>query len=72
MVKSFGKNDGMISHVKLLKNPGGGGKYLFYIKDTQFIVRLNIATKEQEVIGKANDAVIAFDVTYNIVRQKDQ
>ena len=33
-VASFSKNDGMISHVKFLKEPAGGGKYLFFVKDT--------------------------------------
>jgi len=60
LVKRFEKNDGMISHVHFLKNAGGGGKYMFYIKDTQFIVRFNLETKESEIIGKTNDVVIAF------------
>jgi hypothetical protein len=70
LVKRFEKGDGMISHVHFLKLPGGGGNYIFYVKDTQFIVRLNLETKESEVIGKTNDVVIAFQVSYNIIRTK--
>lgn len=71
LVKTFSKSDGMISNVKFLKQPGGGVKYLFYVKDGQYIVRLNLQTHEQEVIGRTADVVIAFNVTYNTLRLKD-
>ena len=70
-VAVFKKNDGMISHVKFLKESGGGGKYVFFVKDTQFIVKLDLETKEQENLGKASDSVIAFNVSYNKLRPKD-
>ena len=62
----------MISNVKFLKVPGGGGTYFFYVKDTQFIMRYNLDTQESEVIGKARDSVIAFSVSYNFLREKDR
>ena len=71
LVKTFNKSDGMISNVKFLKQPGGGVKYLFYVKDGQYIVRLNLQSRDQEVIGRTADVVVAFNVTYNHKRLKD-
>jgi hypothetical protein len=71
LVKTFSKSDGMISNVKFLKQPGGGVKYLFYVKDGQYIVRLNLQSRDQEVIGRTADVIVAFNVTYNHKRLKD-
>ena len=72
LVWTFSKADGMISHVKFLKELGGGGECVFFIRDTQYIVRLNMTTKEQEVIGKTPDSIIAFNVSFNKLRFKDR
>lgn len=69
---SFKKQDGMVSHVKFLKNQGGGGNYIFFVRDTQYIVRLNLVSKELEEIGRVSDSVIAFNVAYNKLRFKDR
>jgi hypothetical protein len=61
----------MISHVKFLKKQGGGGDFIFFVKDTQFIEILNLNSLEQDTIGKTPDSVIAFNVSSNQLRQKD-
>lgn len=71
VVKTFKKNDGMISHVKFLKKAQGGGDFIFFVRDTQFIEKLNIQSGETELIGKTADSVIAFNVNYNKLRDRD-
>lgn len=49
-VHRFVNSDGMISNMKFLKqdNPG---KYVFYIKDTVYIIKYNLETKSAVLIG---------------------
>ena len=72
VVHTFGKGDGMISHMKFIKNLEGGGKYILYVKDTQQVMLFNIETKQQKLVGKASDAIIACHVSYGTIREKDQ
>jgi hypothetical protein len=61
-VETFGGNDGMISHAKFLKEPEGGGDFLFYVKNCQYVMQRNLKTNETTLIGRASDAIIAFNV----------
>lgn len=48
------------------------GKYLFWVKDTSTIFRYDLINKKEEIVGKCNDAIIAFSVGSRNLRQKDR
>ena len=70
MVHRFVNSDGMISNMKFLKQDRKG-KYVFYIKDTIFVIKYNLETKSAVLIGQTTDAVLAMNVTNNQIREKD-
>jgi phosphopentomutase len=70
IVHRFVNSDGMISNMKFLKQDRKG-KYAFYIKDTIFVIKLNLETKSTVLIGQTSDAVLAMNVTNNQIREKD-
>jgi hypothetical protein len=70
IVHKFVNSDGMISNMKFLKQEGKG-KYMFYIKDTVFVIKYNLETKSAVLIGQTSDAVLAMSVTSNRIREKD-
>lgn len=50
---TFKNNEGMISNMKFLKMANSKGKYIFYVKDTVFIVKYDLETKSSFLIGEA-------------------
>ena len=69
-VHKFRNSDGMISNMKFLKQKEKG-KYVFYIKDTVFIIKYNLEDKSAVLVGQTSDAVLAMNVTNNRIREKD-
>ena len=45
--------------------------YIFLVSNGQDIMRFNIQQNKIEKLGSADDAIIAFSVTKNILREKD-
>jgi len=72
-VKDFKKSDGMLSNFKILKSDKSGelGSYIFYVRNTTDVYRFNIESKEEELVGKSPDCIIAFQVGSKNIRQKD-
>ena len=47
-------------------------KYVFYVKDGQYIMRLNLEDSSLKQIGDAGDSIIALSVSRNQLREKDE
>ena len=69
MVHKFRLSDGMVSHLKFLKTDHGSGKYVFYVKDTNTLVRFNLQDKSTILIGPTDDAILSMNVNTNVLRQ---
>ena len=71
LVHKFVSSDGMVSNMKFLKVEGARGKYVFYVKDTNMVIKYNLETKSASLVGQTPDAVLAMNVTTNRLREKD-
>lgn len=69
-INRFTKGHGMISHVKFLKSEDRrSDKYIFYVKDTNQVVRMDISKQcSQQLIGETGDSILATYVTHNRIR----
>ena len=76
LVHTFGRNDGMISHVKFVKKKEGSGKKIIYVKDTCEIMCINLEVQADftvkttiSPVGRAKDAIIALSVSDGQLRE---
>lgn len=47
------------------------GNNVYYIKDTNKIIRMNILNKSTTLVGQTPDAVLSFCITQNVPRPYD-
>ena len=68
---TFGKDEPIVSHFKLIRKPEDGTLIIIYVKGGYYIWAYDVATQVHSLVAGMPDAILALHASWNTVRQAD-